>query len=142
MTVVLDDHLIRDWLSRRDEALAAAVGDETIATTDLWYARLCKTAASARGGAVLADWGADERRDLIEGLVALPAEIVVVPMRSLAWTMGELIGDHRGLSALGAEAVAAARSLNARLLVSSRDDGPGIRHCCSTIGVRYETLSR
>jgi hypothetical protein len=142
VTVLLDDHLVRDWLSRRDEALVAAINDEAIATTNLWYARLCKTAARAVGGAVIAGWGVEERRDLIQGLVTLPAEIVVAPMRSLAWMMGELISDHLGLSALGAEAIAAARTLDARLLVSSRDDRPRIRRCCSAIGVRYETLPR
>lgn len=67
--------------------------------------------------------------------MGLPDEIGIVPMRDLAWHMGELIADHQGLSTLGAEAVAAAVALDGRLLVSSRDDGPGIRRCCEPLGV-------
>ena len=142
MTVVLDDHLIRDWLARRDEALVDAVDGEDVATTNLWYARLCKSAARATGGALLGGWRVEERRTLIAGLVALPDDIVVLPMRQLAWKMGELIADHDGLSTLGAEAVAAALDLPARLLVSARDDGPGIRRCCSALGVAYDVIPR
>ncbi len=63
-------------------------------------------------------------------------------MRTLAWAMGELVADHGGLSTLGAEAVAAATRLDPRILVSARDDGPGLRACCRAVGVRYEALER
>ena len=142
MTVVLDDHLLRDWMARRDSALDDAIGGEAIATTNLWYARLCKSAARATGGALLSGWDERERRALIAGLVALPDEIAVVPMRDLAWHMGELVAHHRGLSTLGAEAVAAAMSMTGRLLVSARDDGPGIRRSCDLLGIDYSTLAR
>lgn len=126
MTVVLDDHLLRDWMARRDKALVDAVGRDDVGTTNLWYARLCKSAARATGGALLSGWEARERRAVMAGLVALPDDIAVVPMRDLAWRMGALITDHLGLSALGAEAVAAAIAVGGRLLVSVRDDGPGM----------------
>lgn len=142
MTVVLDDHLLRDWMARRDGDLLDAVAGEDLATTNLWYARLCKTAARAAGGALLGGWRPDERRMLVAGLVALPREIAVVPMRDVGWRMGELVADHSGLSTLGAEAVTTTIELEARLLVSSRDDGPGIRRCCQALGVRYEALAR
>ena len=142
MTVVLDDHLLRDWLARRDEALVEAVAGESVATTNLWYARLCKSAARATGGVLLHGWPIDKRRALIAGLVALPADVVVVPMQRLAWRMGELVADHTGLSTLGAEAVAATADLEGRLLVSMRDDGPGLRRCCLTLGIRYDALAR
>ena len=142
MTVILDDHLLRDWMARRDDRLVESIADETVACTNLWYARLCKSAARASGGALLRDWNVDQQRALIAQLVALPSEVVVVPMRELAWRMGELSADHNGLSMLGAEAVAAALELDAHLLVSSRDDGPGIRRCCTTLGVTYLAVDR
>ena len=142
MTVILDDHLLRDWMARRDDRLVESIAGETVASTNLWYARLCKSAARASGGALLRDWSVAQQRALIAQLVALPSEIVVVPMRELAWRMGELTTDHNGLSTLGAEAVAAALELDAHLLVSSRDDGPGIRRCCATLGVTYHALDR
>lgn len=67
---------------------------------------------------------------------------VTVPMRDLAWRMGELIVDHLGLSLLGAEAVAAAAAVDGSLLVSARDDGPGIRRCCGSLGIGYVALER
>ena len=142
MTVLLDDHLLRDWMTTRDGALVEAVSDDPVATTNLWYARLCKSAARVTGGALLAGWSDADRRALVAGLVALPDDIAIVPMRGLAWRMGELIADHQGLSTLGAEAVAAALVTNGRLLVSARDDGPGIGACCDALGVSYESLAR
>jgi len=103
---------------------------------------LCKSAARAGSGALLQGWAVSERRALVAGLVALPDEVVVVPMRQLAWRMGELSSDHHGLSTLGAEAVAAAIETNGRVLVSARDDGPGIRQCCDSLGIRYHALPR
>jgi hypothetical protein len=142
VTVVIDDHLLRDWMARRDRALTRAVGRDEVATTNLCYARLCKSAARTTGGALLGDWAQSERRALVSALVTLPDEIIVVPMRELAWKMGELIADYSGLSTLGAEVVAAALQLRARVLVSSRDQGPGIRACCTSNGVPYDALDR
>jgi hypothetical protein len=140
--VVLDDHLLRDWLASRDQDLIEAVGGDPVATTNLWYARLCKTAAGAAGGSVLRGWPTEQRRALIANLIALPGDVHVLPLRDLAWRVGELIADHRGLSMLGAEAVAASAALEARLLVSSRDDGPGIRSAAETLGIEYVALER
>jgi hypothetical protein len=56
--------------------------------------------------------------------------------------MGVLAAEHQGLSTLGAEAVAAARAVDARVLVSALDDGPGIRRCCAAVGVPYDVVPR
>ncbi|MGH9090533.1 MAG: hypothetical protein ACRDZR_03995 [Acidimicrobiales bacterium] len=140
--VLLDDHLLRDWLAGPDPALRRAVRRDGMATTNLWYARLCKSAAGRRGGALFGAWDPPERDALVAGLVALPGTFEVVPMRALAWRMGHLVSEHRGLSMLGSEAVAAAEALGARVLVSSRDDSPGIRQACRTLRLRYATLDR
>lgn len=129
-------------MARRDPVLVEAVGEDGLMTTNLWYARLCKTAARATGGALLSGWKEPERHALIAGLVALPDEIAIIAMRDLPWRMGELIADHHGLSTLGAEAVAAAVFVDGRLLVSARDDGPGIRRCCEVLGIGYSALAR
>lgn len=129
-------------MARRDEALSDAVADRAVATTNLWYARLCKSAARVTGGALLGGWNDEERRALIAGLVALPDEVTIVPMRNLAWNMGLLIAAYDGLSTLGAEAVAAATELDADLLVSARDDGPGIRACATDQRVTYDAMPR
>ena len=140
--VLLDDHLLRDWLAGPDSALRRAIRRDSLATTNLFYARLCKSAAGRSGGALLGGWNRDERDALIAALVALPDEFEVVPMRDLAWRMGQLIAEHRGLSTLSSEAVAAAEYLGARVLVSSRDESPGMREACRSLHLRHATLAR
>jgi hypothetical protein len=142
LTVLLDDHLLRDWMARPDQSLRGAVGDEPLATTNLWYARLCKSAARAGRGALAGDLSPDERQALVAALVRLPEDMTVVPMRQLAWRMGVLVSEESGLSTLGSEAVAAAEALGARVLTSSRDDSPGIRRCCDRLRIAYSALLR
>ncbi len=140
--VLLDDHLLRDWLAGPDSALRRAIRRDSLATTNLFYARLCKSAAGQSGGALLGGWDPGERGALIAALVALPDEFEVVPMRDLAWRMGQLVAEHRGLSTLGSEAVAAAEHLGARVLVSSRDESPGMRDACQSLQLHHATLAR
>ncbi len=140
--VLLDDHLLRDWLAGPDTALRRAVARSDVGTTNLWYARLCKSAAGHGGGALIGSWSGKERELVIAGLFALPETLTVVEMTHLAWRMGQLVHDHGGLSTLGSEAVAAAERLRARVLVSSRDDGPGIRNACEALKIQYQTLRR
>jgi hypothetical protein len=73
--------------------------------------------------------------------VALPADVEVVPMRTLAYRMAELAAEYR-VSTLGSEAVAAAENLAAPLCVWSGDDGPGIRGAMEALGQRYRTVRR
>lgn len=142
MTAVLDDHLLRDWLTGPDRVLARAIGKDEVATTNLWYARLCKSAFARRGGSLLGSWSDKEREALVGTLLALPSEVRIVPMRDLAWRMGVLVGTFTGLSTLGAEAIAATEKLAGRLVVSSRDDGLGIRACAGAVGRAYKTVAR
>lgn len=142
MTVLLDDHLLRDWMVGPDRHLQRAVDGHDLATTNLWYARLCKSAAGATRGALLGDWDPDQREAIVNSLVALPDLFAVIPMRELAWQMGLLVAQHSGLSTLGSEAVAAAEALGAIVLVSARDDSPGIRRSCAAQRIRYRTLPR
>ena len=142
MTVLLDDHLLRDWMARPDRSLRRAVAADSLATTNLFYARLCKSAARAATGALAGNLSPEERQALVAALLRLPDDIEVVPMRQIAWRMGVLVTEHSGLSTLGSEVVAAAESLEARVLVSSRDDSPGIRNACRHLAIRYATISR
>ena len=142
MTVILDDHLLRDWMVGADPALHRSIDGEPLATTNLWYARLCKSAARSGTGALVGHLDLEKRQALIAALVKLPDQFSVAPMQALAWRMGVLTSGHAGLSTLGAEAVAAAETLPARILVSSRDDNPGIRSACQHLGLRHDTVAR
>ena len=139
---ILDDHLLRDLLgddrpAELDEILA---GHEP-ATTNYYLYRLCRSAVSAAGGALTGAWSPEQRRALGSRLVALPADVEVVPMRTLAYRMAELADAYR-VSTLGAEAIAAAEHLDSPLCVWSGDDGPGIRDAMEALGQDYRTVQR
>ena len=86
--------------------------------------------------------GCDERRMALgQALLTLPDALRVVSMRTLAFRMAELAHTHR-LSALGAEAVAAAERLGGSLLVWEGDDGPQIREATGALGISYLTIAR
>ena len=136
---VLDDHLLRDLLTRKISlGLEAVLRDHEPATTNLYLLRLCKSVARAQGGALTGSLPPAVRRALGRRLVALPEDIKVVPMRDIAFRMAELAATHR-LSNLGAEAVAAAEHLEAPLYVWAGDDGPHIRAAMTTVG-EYRTV--
>ena len=137
---VLNDHLLRDLLADEVSAeLAQILADHEPATTNLYLLRLCRSVASAAGGALTGSWPAGARRELGRRLVTLPDDIEVVPMRGLAFRMAELAEAHR-LSALGAEATAAAEHLAAPLCVSTSDNGPRIRAAVAAVGSEYRIV--
>ncbi len=139
---VLDDHLLRDLLADDlSRQLRALLRTHEPATTNLYLLRLCRSVVSARGGTLTGGWASERRRQLGSRLLALPAEIEVVPMRSLAFRMAEIADAHR-VSTLGAEAVASAEHLGAPLCVWDGDAGPGIRTAAAAVGARYRTISR
>ena len=140
--VVIDDHLLRDVLSGQITGdLRRRLRGKQIATTNMYYVRLCKSAVSARGGSLTGSWPAARRVELARSLFALPDEITVVQMRVIAFRMAELT-DARPLSMLGAEAVAAAEHLDSALVVWSGDDGQNSRAAARSVGVRYHVVVR
>ena len=140
--VVLDDHLLRDLLAdRAAPALARILRTRAPATTNLYYLRLCRSVVNARGGALTGSWPTEQRRALGRALVALPDEIRIVSLRTLAYDVATLAGDH-GLSSPGAEAVAACRVLDAPLYVDEAHDGPRIRAAAAALRVTYRTVPR
>jgi hypothetical protein len=142
VTVVLDDHLLRDLLAEEvSDGLAEVLAEHEPATTNFYYLRLCKSVVVARGGALVGSWPTERRVALGRTLVALPESITVVPMRVIAFRMAQLADAHR-VSNLGAEAVAAAEHLGAPLCVWDGDDGPGIRDAIRSLGGSYRTVSR
>ncbi|MCE2511267.1 MAG: hypothetical protein J4F50_01675 [Acidimicrobiia bacterium] len=138
---VLDDHLLRDLLAdNASTGLTQILADHEAATTNLYLVRLCRSAVTAAGRALTGSWPASARRELGRRLVALPDDIAVVPMRTIAFRIAELADAHR-LSTLSAEAVAAAEHLDAPLCVWAGDDGPRLRAAVSSIGGEYRTIS-
>jgi hypothetical protein len=140
--IVGDDHLLGDVVGDTvPAALAGLLGQHVVATTNLYYYRLCRAALAARGGALTGSWSPERREQAARALVALSPDIEVLSMRTLAFRMAELARDHQ-LSALGAEAVAAAEAHGGGLFVWEGDDGRNIRACCKAVGVAYRVVSR
>ncbi|MGH9129651.1 MAG: hypothetical protein ACRDY2_11985 [Acidimicrobiales bacterium] len=141
-TVIVDDHLLGDLIAGVAPAtLVPLLRSNRLATTNLYYYRLCRAALAGRGGALTSSWSARQRQQATRELTLLGPEVAVLPMREIAFRMGELARDH-SLSALGAEAVAAAERERGVLCVWEGDDGPRIRACCDAAGVEYQTITR
>jgi hypothetical protein len=139
---ILDDHLLRDLLADDvPSELGAILTQHEPATTNHYLYRLCRSVVSAPGGALTGAWSPEQRRALGSRLVALPAEVEIVPMRPLAFRMAEITDGFR-VSTLGAEAIAAAENLDAPLCVWSGDDGPGIRAAMAALGRDYRIVRR
>ena len=74
--VVLDDHLLRDVLSaEKAPPLESLVSANDIATTNLYYVRLCRSVIAARGGKLTGGWSIERRRDLGQRLLELPKQL-------------------------------------------------------------------
>jgi hypothetical protein len=139
--VVLDDHLLRDVLSaEKAPPLESLVSANDIATTNLYYVRLCRSVIAARGGKLTGGWSIERRRDLGQRLLELPESILILPMRLIGYRVAE-VADRQRVSTLGAEAVAAAQHLGASLCVWDGDDGPRIREAARATGVTYVTIA-
>jgi hypothetical protein len=140
--LVVDDHLLGDIMGgMTPRTLASLLRRNDVGTTNLYYFRLCRAALSGRGGALTGSWSAERRQHAARALTVLAPGVSVLPMRDLTYRMAELARDYP-LSTLGAEAVAATEASGGRLCVWDGDDGPNIRACCRTLGIRYQTISR
>jgi hypothetical protein len=138
--VVIDDHLLRDVLAaEQGRRLSRLIATNDLATTNLYYVRLCKGVVAARGGTLTGSWSPERRRELGRRLLELPQSIEILPVRLIGYRMAELAESQR-LSTLGSEAVAAAEYLGASLCVWAGDDGPGIRAAARATGVTYRTI--
>jgi hypothetical protein len=137
---VVDDHLLRDVLGGEvDDHLREIIESHELATTNMYYVRLCRSVVAAQGGKLTGGWSPERRRDLGQRLVQLPETIRVLALREIGYRTAELAADRR-LSTLGAEAVAAAEHLGADLCVWEGDDGPGIRSAAAASGITYRTV--
>ena len=138
--VVLDDHLVRDLLANEiGPELRDILTTREPATTNLYYFRLCRSAVAARGGALTGYWPAEQRQALGRRLIELGDIVRVLPMQQLAFEMATHAAVYQ-LSALGAEAIVAAKHLGAPLCVSSSDIGPRMRAAADAEHIAYLAL--
>lgn len=148
LSVVVDDHLLRDILTGERVPDLGGLAPEGMATTGLWLFRLCSSFAHPEAAGKLSEpvagLPAEVQARFRAQLTALPDEIEVLPMRELSWLMAELQHRHRsqgrGLSAAMVEALAAAHRLHAGIAVSKHDIGPNLRASAKADGIDFHAL--
>ena len=114
--VLVDDHILLSLLLG-DEPRELRPRGGIIATTGLWYHRLCPAPAvkavvesmSRQLGNVVPDIATE----VIAAVMELPETFELVSLRSLGWPMGKLVRDGARLNLLALEALAAALSTQA-----------------------------
>lgn len=128
--LLLDDHLLLRVLLD-DEPLGLRPDGAALATTGLWYHRLCR--ALADGGVIgsmsrrLGDVDGAVATDVLAAVVGLPDSIELVSLRALGWPMGDLVHAGARLDLLSLEALAAARHLSAEICLAPADDNAPFR---------------
>ena len=126
-TVIVDDHILLRLLLD-DEPVELRPLGAAVATTGLWYHRLCRALSSttvtgslsrALGGA-----DADIAAAAVRAVTTLPETIGLVSLRGLAWPMAEVLGTGPPLNLMSLEALAAAEHLDAELCLAAVDANP------------------
>lgn len=123
--VLVDDHiLLRMLLDEEPRELRPQGG--IVATTGLWYHRLCRALADqAVVGSMsrrLGDVSPSVAAEVIAAVIELPASIELVSLRALGWPMGELVRAGARLNLLSLEALAAARFLDAEICCAQANE--------------------
>ncbi len=136
ITALVDDHLL---LRRLIAGEIPELDNRTVATTGLWYHRLCcaLTAPSVVGSMSrqLGSLDDDMTRLVINAVVELPPEIELISLRDLGWPMAELVNSGVRLNLLSLEAIAAAEWLGADIWLAEADDNGPLRRAADQRGV-------
>jgi hypothetical protein len=140
---LVDDHLLLRLLLD-DEPPDLRLPGTAIATTGLWYHRLCRALAdqsvvgsmSKRLGAV----GVDVAAGVLAAVVELPETLALVSLRTLGWPMADLVHAGARLNLLSLEALAAARHLSAEVCLAEHDDNEPLHAAARTFGVTIRTV--
>ncbi len=143
-TLLVDDHLLLRVLLE-DEPPSLRPAGAAIATTGLWYHRLCRALAddAVRGSMSrrLGDVDITVAADVLAAVVELPAAVELVSLRALGWPMGGLVHAGARLNLLSLEALAAARHLSAEVCLAAVDDNEPLRAAAHAFGVGVRTVS-
>ena len=142
-SVLVDDHiLLRMLLGEEPGELRPRGG--IVATTGLWYHRLCRALAgqavvgsmSRRLGGVSPEVAAE----VIAAVIERPASIELVSLRTVGWPMGELVRDGARLNLLSLEALAAARFLDAEICCAQANENEPLTDAARTHEIAIRSL--
>ena len=141
--VVVDDHLLLAVLLDREPAVLRP-SDSRLATTGLWYHRLCRAVTdSTVVGSMsrrLSGLTPAAASAAIASVVRLPADIEMVSLRTLGWPMAELLSGGLRLNLLSLEAIAAARFLDAEMCLAAVDRNEALIDAAHTLGLNVRTI--
>lgn len=136
--IIVDDHLLLRILLNEEPASLRPTG-ASIATTGLWYHRLCRALANETViGSLSRQLGSLDdtaTAQVLGAVVDLPETFHLVSLRSLSWPMTELVHQGAKLNLLSLEALSAARHLSAELCLAKADDNPPLREAATDFHV-------
>lgn len=141
--LLVDDHLLLRVLLNDEPATLRPSGAE-IATTGLWYHRLCRAiSGSSVVGSMSRRLGGVEdaaAAAAIASIIDLPNTVRLVSLRELGWPMAELLHGGAHLNLLSLEALAAAQQLDAEICLADVDANDPLRSACAESGVRVRLV--
>lgn len=143
--LLIDDHLLLRVLLDDEPAELRPQG-AVIATTGLWYHRLCRAltdqtvvgSISRRLGGVEASVAAG----LIAAVIDLPDTIELLSLRSLGWPMAQLVEQGARLNLLSLEALAAAAHFGAtQICLAEVDANEPLKALSHEFGVSIRSVA-
>ena len=141
--VLVDDHLLLAVLLGR-EPTDLRLRDSRIATTGLWYHRLCRAVIDSKVvGSMsrrLSGLAPAAASAAIASVVRLPADIEMMSLRTLGWPMAELLSGGLRLNLLSLEAIAAARAIDAEICLAPADRNEALTDAARTLGLNVRTI--
>ncbi len=142
-TVVVDDHiLLRVLLDEEPPGLRPS--GAMIATTGLWYHRLCRALSNQEVvGSMSRRLGVVESslaRRAVASVIDLPDTVKLVSLRSLGWPMAEIVHMGGRLNLLSLEALAAARQLSAEICLADIDENAPLIEAAKRFDVIVRTI--
>lgn len=142
--VLVDDHLLLPVLLGREPAALRPDGGP-LATTGLWYHRLCRaladTTVTAAMSRRLGEAPAGVAAASVQAVLDLPDAVELVSLRDLAPPMALLVADGVHLNLLSLEAVAAAEHLGAEIVLAETDENPTLLAACRDRDIPHRLLA-
>ena len=142
--ILVDDHLLLRILLG-DEPHSLRPKASAIATTGLWYHRLCRALSDQTVvGSMSRRLGGVEdsvAESVLGAVIELPDTIQLLSLRTLSWPMGQLIGSGARLNLLSLEALAAAQHLTAEICLAEIDSNGPLQLAALELGVVVRTVT-
>ncbi|WP_420640159.1 hypothetical protein [Candidatus Poriferisocius sp.] len=142
--VVVDDHILLRLLLD-DEPDDLRPTGARIATTGLWYHRLCRALADREVvgsmSRMLNRLDDNAAAGVIASVVRLPPAVELVSLRTLGWSMGALAVGGARLNPLSLEAAAAARYLDAEICLAAADNNVPLLNAAERLGLAVRVVT-